>query len=374
MNPSKCCVRCLAALAVLATFMGVGLNAQIVPTNDPPVYGPYNATIEQGGDGLRKKMMEKDTVLRADSPWTMYAWVNFDAPVTQPELVVGIGDVSAEYSRYLGLAPGKLVLWMGVDNSLSAPVTITPGKWQVVTATFDGTSVFRLYSDGGQVGQGVLAFGRAAPTLQIAPPVPLPTPQWPTFTGQHFGGKVAGFTVVREALTAEKIRQLAVAPPEFALLVFEQGAKPWPVQTRGQAGYRAPQDPATYPKSRAPYPAATARPLPTGPALRETGANRWEVATGWMMAAAPAPTVKESADEMAKPGFATSGWLAATVPGTALTTMIDRGVYPDPDYGLNNLVIPESLNKQDYWYRTEFKAPKLENGRRLMLTFHGINY
>jgi len=91
MNPSKCCVRCLAALAVLATFMGVGLNAQIVPTNDPPVYGPYNATIEQGGDGLRKKMMEKDTVLRADSPWTMYAWVNFDAPVTQPELVVGIG-------------------------------------------------------------------------------------------------------------------------------------------------------------------------------------------------------------------------------------------------------------------------------------------
>ena len=40
--------------------------------------------------------------------------------------------------------------------------------------------------------------------------------------------------------------------------------------------------------------------------------------------------------------------------------MIDRGVYPDSDYGLNNLIIPESLNKQDYWYRNEFKAPTTE--------------
>jgi hypothetical protein len=49
-------------------------------------------------------------------------------------------------------------------------------------------------------------------------------------------------------------------------------------------------------------------------------------------------------------------------------------VYPDPDYGLNNLAIPESLNKQDYWYRVEFRAPKSAAGRRLTLTFEGINY
>src|SRR6516225_11401476 len=69
---------------VLTIFILVlvgSLPAQIVPTNDPPVYGPYNAAIAQGGDGVHKKMLEKDTVLRADSPWTMYAWVNIDAPV-----------------------------------------------------------------------------------------------------------------------------------------------------------------------------------------------------------------------------------------------------------------------------------------------------
>ncbi len=355
----------------LLLLVALSGSAQIVPTNDPPVYGPYNAAIMAGGDGVHRKMVEKDTVLRAESPWTMYGWVWVNAPVTASQLVAGYGDVGSEYSRYIGLEPGKLLMWAGPENSFTAPATVAPGKWQFVAATFDGQSVFRLYSDGAQVGQGVLALGRVAPVVQIAPPVPTAAPGMPSFQGQHFGGKVAGFTIVREALSAEKIKQLAGNPPNFALAEFEEGAKPWPVQTRGQAGYRAPQDPATYPKSRAPYPAAVAKPVPQGPALREQGANQWELAGGWRMAASP--TVKASTDDMAKPGFAAKDWLAATVPGTALTTMIDRGVYPDSDYGLNNLVIPESLNKQDYWYRNEFKAPATK-AKRLTLTFEGINY
>src|SRR5208283_4538582 len=220
---------------------GVSLaHAQIVPTNDPPVYRPYNAVILQGGDGLRKPMVARDTVLRADSPWTLYCWVQSDAAITAPVLVAGYGDVAGEYARFLGLEPGKLMLWMGADNSFSAPATISPGKWQFVAATFDG-SVFRLYSDGAQVGQGSLTLGRAAPVLQIAPPL-IP---WPN--GQHFGGKIAGLTLMREALTVDQIKQIASRPPSFSILEFEDGSKPWPVQTRAQAGYRAPQDPSTWP-------------------------------------------------------------------------------------------------------------------------------
>jgi Glycosyl hydrolase 2 galactose-binding domain-like/Exo-beta-D-glucosaminidase Ig-fold domain/Glycosyl hydrolases family 2/Concanavalin A-like lectin/glucanases superfamily/Glycosyl hydrolases family 2, TIM barrel domain len=366
--------RFAAVVVFIACLITVG-DSQIIPTNDPPVYGPYNAAILQGGDGVHKKMVEKDTVLRADSPWTMYGWVNPDAAVTTPELLAGVGDVASEYSRYLGLEPGKLMLWMGGDNSLSAPATIAPGKWQLVAATFDGT-VFRLYSEGVQVGQGSLTLGRVAPVLQIAPPVPLPAPvpmALPTFSGRHFGGKIAGFTVTRNALSGEQIKHLAGAPPEFALVEFEDGAKPWPVQTRGQAGYRAPQDPATWPKSRAPFSTPVAKPLPAGSAaLQADGDNQWTLASGWQMEAAP--RVKASAQEIAKAGFDAKEWMVATVPGTALTTMIDRGIYPDSDYGLNNLAIPESLNKQDYWYRNEFKAPKETAGRRLTLRFEGINY
>ena len=67
-------------------------------------------------------------------------------------------------------------------------------------------------------------------------------------------------------------------------------------------------------------------------------------------------------------------WMRATVPGTVLTTMIDRGIYPDPDFGLNNMAIPESLNKQSYWYRVEFETPRQSVGHHLSLTFDGINY
>src|SRR5262249_22305133 len=73
-------------------------------------------------------------------------------------------------------------------------------------------------------------------------------------------------------------------------------------------------------------------------------------------------------------GYRDAGWYAATVPGTVLTTLIDRGVYPDPDHGLNNRVIPESLARQSYWYRTQFIAPEELAGRELTLTFNGINY
>ena len=59
---------------------------------------------------------------------------------------------------------------------------------------------------------------------------------------------------------------------------------------------------------------------------------------------------------------------------SVLTTLVDRGVYPDPEYGLDNMAIPESLARQDYWYRAEFATPPGLEGRRSRLTFKGINY
>ena len=48
---------------------------------------------------------------------------------------------------------------------------------------------------------------------------------------------------MRNALNAAEIKQLNDKPQDFSLAVFEEGSKSWGVQTRGQAGYRAPQDP-----------------------------------------------------------------------------------------------------------------------------------
>ena len=69
-------------------------------------------------------------------------------------------------------------------------------------------------------------------------------------------------------------------------------------------------------------------------------------------------------------------WHDAVVPGTVLASLVADGTYPDPCYGENNRpeVIPESLCRTDWWYRTTFTVPKEFQGRRLWLEFDGINY
>ena len=74
MKQSVSFARCFSPF-LLALSLTMAAAAQIVPTNNPPVYGPYNVVSVQGGDGVHNKMVEKDTVLRAESPWTMYGWV-----------------------------------------------------------------------------------------------------------------------------------------------------------------------------------------------------------------------------------------------------------------------------------------------------------
>jgi len=335
-------------------------------TTDPPFYGPFNGVFLAGGNGLKKATVKEDSVLRADSPWSIYAWVSTEEALTVPVLVAGMGEPTDEYSRYLTADASHVTLWMGKDNSLSGNVRLSTGDWHLLAATFDG-QVFLLYSDGAEVARGKLDLGSVSGVLQMAPPA-YPTSEW-----KHFGGRIAAFTVKRNVISGDEVKRMFQVPPNFMVLAFEEGSKPWWVQTRGQAGYRAPQDPATLPRSKAaPLKPSAGSVRETRDGLETAGENSWYVAGGWRMS--PAPDVKEDGTTISQAGFKSKEWYAATVPGTVLTTLVDRGVYPDPDYGLNNLVIPESLNKQDYWYRTEFKAPKLGSGRRLTLTFQGINY
>jgi hypothetical protein len=342
-----------------------GGYAQTPVTNDPPFYGPFNAVFFTDGAGLKKPLVKDDSVLRADSPWSLYCWVRLTHALKGPSLVAGVGDPAGEFSRYLALDREHAILWMGSDNSISGPASLSAGKWHLLAATFDGEE-FRLYTDGAQVAGGKLDWGSAIPVLEMAPAFS-PSPDW-----QHFGGTIASLTLVRKALSGTEVKQLFQTPEDFSLIEFEDGSKPWPVETRAQAGYRAPQDPATMPRSKAPFSRPVATGQPAQPALRENGKDQWMLAGNWSMI--PAPRISADGATISQAGFSERNWWPATVPGTALTTMIDRGVYPDPDYGLNNLAIPESLNKQDYWYRQEFRAPKSIAGRRLTLTFEGINY
>ncbi len=96
--------------------------------------------------------------------------------------------------------------------------------------------------------------------------------------------------------------------------------------------------------------------------------------TGWQMQFAN--KVPQSAAQIASSGFDASGWYAATVPGTALTTLVDNHVFPEPLYGENirQEVIPDGLAYESYWYRTTIAIPRSYQGQRVWLNFDGINF
>lgn len=361
----------LLAAAILVTLpCPARAQTYVTPTtNNPPQYGPYNAVFLQGGIGLQYPLEPQDTVQMASAPWTLYAWIQPNLPLTAPALIGGLGSTADEYSRFLAASSSHLILWDGPGNSLRFPLpsgaTLAPGAWHFLAATFDG-STFRVYFDGALAGSGSLLLGSVTPQISLAPATHMPA------GFQHYGGKVEGFTLLRHALTANQLQSLAQQRKNLHVLEFARGSRDWPIQARQWTGYREPQNPETLPHSKAPFSNPVAQPLPAKrPALTAKGRDTWTIGDWYLQAA---PKVNATAEQIAAPNFSTNHWLAATVPGTVLTTMVDRGIYPNPYYGLNNMAIPESLNKQDYWYRTTFPTPKSAPNRQFTLTFEGINY
>ncbi len=86
-------------------------------------------------------------------------------------------------------------------------------------------------------------------------------------------------------------------------------------------------------------------------------------------------TQTEAAGEsLSKAGFKDSDWVVATVPGTVLTSYVNVGAVPDPNYSQNQLHISDSFFYSDFWYRTEFQAPSFAHGQIAWLNFDGINW
>ena len=344
----------LSLLASCAALVAASAAAQ--------TYGPYNADLPRGGDGLTKPL--SGAPLPAEGPWSLQAWVR--PAVTEPgrAVVAGVGEAPAG-GRFLVLDGGVPAVLVG-GGVVKARSALKPGAWTHLAAVSDGARVV-LYVDGVKAGEG------AAPPIGSAPVVQL-GPRKVDGTAP-FGGQIAGFTAQRGALSLAELKAVSAARPDPVLTVYESGSPTWPVQVRQMYGQVAPQDAWTRPRSLAPIDKPVAAPPYAGPALvtapATEGADAW-ILKRWSLVEGP----KVSADgtALSRPGYDAKAWYPATVPGTVLTTLVDRGVYPDPDHGLNNTAIPESLNKQDYWYRSEFVAPDGQDGRHQQLIFKGINY
>ncbi len=144
-------------------------------------------------------------------------------------------------------------------------------------------------------------------------------------------------------------------------------------QYKPNFGLSEPQDPATMPKSLVqPQTSLRKAKVVTRAKLQEIKDGEYQLSSGWEMA--EDDQIIGADGSIFSPDFNTSGWYNAIVPGTVLTTLVDQGVYPDPYFGLNNLSIPESLCRKNWWYRLPLSLPSVAAGKTIWLLFNGINY
>jgi hypothetical protein len=325
--------------------------------------GPYNVTILEGGEGFSRDLIPGVAALDAGAAWSMSAWVKPVRDQSLASLLLAVGGSQAD-RRSLMLENGRLALWAGGKTLTRDTAVVPSGTWTAVAATYDGKRA-RLYVNGVEVAAHDVDVGAAAPKLHVAPVLEH------TRAAVHFGGQLAHLELHKGALSPQQVRSLAQARPDFDLIVFHEVGGHWPWQVKQWRGLQEPQDPWTLPSGKAPFGKPVAQPLRLQPELAPRGVNAWTLAR-WQLAAAP--QVADGPEAISQANYQAASWYPATVPGTVLTTLIDRGVYPDYDYGLNNLAIPERLARQDYWYRTSFDAPAGLADRQLTLTFNGVNY
>jgi hypothetical protein len=126
--------------------------------------------------------------------------------------------------------------------------------------------------------------------------------------------------------------------------------------------------------------------------LNNKPGNATDLCDGWKMQSAY--LAGEDGAVISSPSCDVAGWYPATLPTTALGTLVRNGVYPNPYYGLNNTLIPDAsdaFNKENdllrfshvpgknpwaapYWFRRTFTAPEHVAGRRVCLVLNEINY
>jgi hypothetical protein len=84
--------------------------------------------------------------------------------------------------------------------------------------------------------------------------------------------------------------------------------------------------------------------------------------------------VEEDGEVLSQSGYNDDEWIVATVPGTVLSSYLNAGALPDPNFGDNQQMISESFFYDNFWYRTEFTGPEAFEGSYIYLNFDGINW
>ncbi len=96
-----------------------------------------------------------------------------------------------------------------------------------------------------------------------------------------------------------------------------------------------------------------------------------DIDSGWIVKLPPSWVIVPPLDH-------TVGWIPARVPGTVLTTMLENKMFPAPEIGMNNELIPDlyhiGADFYTFYFLNQFTINELPNGEKVWLNFRGINY
>lgn len=373
-----------------------------------PVFGPYHAEADGSGPG-HIGWFDGAPPTEPREAWTISAWVKNNSTFTAPALVAGFGDglnlSGAE--RFIATDSAGWVMFFGdyyaldrkdgamvVDpvsgkvmkndprghpqadpeapfvniGNLAFDAPIIAKEWVFLAASYDGKEI-SLYVNGKETLRRPLKLARSAMQALVGPASP-----WKS--GTSFRGQVAYFSIFNSALTSLDIEKLMNAtdnPDKVTFISAPKGETP-DGRTGPFPGRRSPIDPQDTASLPKPVPAWIAQPkakvLPRTVLVANASENLL-LNKGWELV--DAQNVNLSPEKLSMAGVNTEKWYDATVPGTVQTSLVEQGIYPDPLFGLNNLVIPD-LSRKSWWYRVEFKADKEWQNKNIEITFKGINY
>lgn len=132
-------------------------------------------------------------------PWTINMFVRTEKQPPNRTVIAGFGrcdDKVGATGRYISKFGSGIHFWSR-NADVEGNTALDLGKWQMLTATYDGTNV-RLYKNGKMISEQALALADDEPIITL-----LPLDPWEQ--KRRFDGQVREFTVWDSALNADSL-------------------------------------------------------------------------------------------------------------------------------------------------------------------------
>jgi alpha-mannosidase len=166
-----------------------------------PIAPVYSREQTVAGQPARAQRVP-DLPVKAGDSWTLNFFVKTDTAPEDRTLIAGFGratDGESGTARYFATFADGIRVWVA-NRDVAANVPLDLGKWQMLTATYDGTTM-RLYKNGQRIAEKAVELADDRSEVNI-----LPRDAWDR--RRVLNGEVKNLTIWKQALTPSGVVKL----------------------------------------------------------------------------------------------------------------------------------------------------------------------